>query len=100
MRPLEAYLDLLGQKATDKITGVKGVITSISFDLFGCIQAIVKPAGLDKDGKMQDGYWLDVQRLDVEKGKPMMDRPDFQSVAQYAATPSTHQHGPENKPTK
>lgn len=31
------HIDLLGLKAEDKVTGFKGVITTLSFDLYGCV---------------------------------------------------------------
>ena len=34
------HLELLGQKVEDKVTGFRGVVTTISFDLYGCIQAV------------------------------------------------------------
>jgi hypothetical protein len=70
-------LELLGMKAEDKVTGFKGVITSISFDLYGCVQALINP-GADKDGKLRDQSWFDVARLTLLGVEPVMDRPDFQ----------------------
>ena len=61
---LEQHVRLLGTHCKDKITGVKGVITSICFDLYGCIQACVTPNDPDKDSK-----WVDVTRLIVGKRK-------------------------------
>jgi hypothetical protein len=71
----QKHLDLLGHYAEDRVTGAKGVVTSISFDLFGCIQALVHP-GLDKDGKLQDRLWFDVCRLSVSE-KTAMEAPRF-----------------------
>jgi hypothetical protein len=69
-------IELLGLKAQDKVTGFKGVITSISFDLYGCVQAVVNP-GTDKTGKPVDSHWFDVSRLKVTSTTPVMERPDF-----------------------
>ena len=41
---------LLGRKARDQVTNAEGVITSVTFDLFGCIQALLKPP-IGDDGK-------------------------------------------------
>ena len=71
------HLCLLGLKVKDKVSGFEGVVQSISFDLFGCIQADVRAACVDKDGKLKDGYWFDVTRLHVLSRKPVMDIPDF-----------------------
>lgn len=73
---VQKHLGLLGLKVQDKVTGAKGVVASISFDLYGCIQAIVNP-GLDKDGKPQDSSWYDVNRLTVTDSEPVMQRPNF-----------------------
>lgn len=76
---VEKHLKLLGIVVEDKVTGFKGTVTSIAFDLFGCIQAIVTPfAG--KEGKVEDSRWFDVQRLIIKKKNPVMDMPDFGSV--------------------
>ena len=47
---LHKHLDLLGMQVRDQVTGYSGVVTSVCFDLYGCIQAVVHP-GTDKDGK-------------------------------------------------
>ena len=70
------YLALLGLKVQDKVTDYEGVVTSVSFDLYGCIQAVVNP-GLDKDGKPKETYWFDVTRLKVVNNIPIMDVPNF-----------------------
>jgi hypothetical protein len=50
MENVRQHLTILGKKAKDKITGVEGIITSISFDLYGCIQASID-RGVNKEGK-------------------------------------------------
>ena len=72
----QEHIELLGLKAEDVVTGFKGVITSVAFDLYGCVQAILTPA-VSKDGKRLDGSWYDVTRLKLGKGKPIMALPDF-----------------------
>jgi hypothetical protein len=81
--PIKKHLNLLGFKVKDKITGFTGIVTSVSFDLYGCIQAIVNP-GMDKDGKQGDSHYLDVNRLKIVSSKPVMDLPnfDFGSIAE------------------
>ena len=68
------YIKLLGFKGKDKITGFSGVITSISFDLYGCVQLVIQP-GLDKDGKQKEGHWFDAKRVEVTSTKPVMKNP-------------------------
>lgn len=72
----EKHLDLLGLKGKDLVTGFSGVITSISYDLYGCIQVIITPQ-IDKDGKRDDGRWYDVNRVKITGKKPVMKQPNF-----------------------
>jgi len=74
---IKQHMDLLGMKAVDKVTGFKGVVTSVSFDLFGCIQAIVTPE-VGEAGKQEDLQWFDVTRLRVTGEKPVMDLPNYE----------------------
>ena len=73
---IKKHLDLLGFRVEDKVTGMEGIVTSISFDLYGCIQAIVNP-GMGKDGKLKDQVWFDVNRLKIIGDKPVMKVPNF-----------------------
>jgi hypothetical protein len=70
------HLELLGKKVEDRVTGFKGVVASVSFDLYGCIQAVVNP-GMGKDGKLGEQTWFDIARLKVMSDKPVMAPPDF-----------------------
>ena len=85
-KQIEDAIQLLGKKSTDSVTGYKGVITSISVDLYGCVQALVVP-GLDKEGKMASGVWLDLNRLVISKEKRVMNCPHLENPK-----------GPEQKP--
>ncbi len=77
MNAYKTHIELLGFKAVDKITGFKGVIDSISFDLYGCVQALLKPT-INKEGAIPQSYWFDVSRLQVayDDGR-VVDLPDF-----------------------
>lgn len=68
------HIELLGCKAEDKVTGFKGTIDSICFDLYGCVQASLKPS-IDSEGRIPDGYWVDITRLKV--GKRVMAVPNY-----------------------
>ena len=93
---MEKHLELLGMKVTDKVTGEKGIVTSISFDLYGCVQAVIDP-GLDGEGKKKDSHWYDVARLKVTGKKPVMDVPDFTQHA-TPQTVSAGRQGAAEKP--
>lgn len=78
MPNVKNHLDLLGMRVEDRVTGLTGVVASICFDLYGCIQAIVNP-GLDKDGNTMESRWYDISRLKVTSVEPVMPRPDYET---------------------
>lgn len=73
------HLELLGLKAKCKVTGYEGVIESLSYDLYGCVQAALRPPAHSKDGetKLGDGRWFDVKRVEILDRTPVMGVPDF-----------------------
>lgn len=75
MSEVQKHMDLLGRPAIDKVTGFSGVVTALSFDLYGCIQVVLTPR-VGEDSKLKDEKWFDVSRLSMQ-GKPVMDRPNF-----------------------
>lgn len=89
---IDKYMELLGHRAEDKVTGMKGVITSLNFDLYGCIQVTLNP-GMDKEGKMRDSLWFDVARMKITSSKPVMDVPDFGEKE-----PEKYDKGPAERP--
>jgi len=72
---INKHIGLLGMKAKDKISGLAGVISSISFDLYGCVQAAITPPA--KKGEYISGTWFDLTRLEIVSKKRVMDIPDF-----------------------
>ena len=93
--PIQKHLDLLGHKVKDKVTDYKGVVISMSFDLYGCIQADVRPTGLNEKGKPTEGWWLDVNRLIVTSKVPVMEPPNF-----TCGDVAEGRKGPANLPPK
>ncbi|MNG26724.1 hypothetical protein D3C84_1117490 [compost metagenome] len=89
---VQKHLSLLGLRATDRVSGFSGVVTSIGFDLYGCIQAVLHP-GANSDGKMGESLWFDVNRLEIVDQAPVMETPNFEfgPVAEG-------RHGPADKP--
>lgn len=86
-------IDMLGLRAKDKVTGYVGTISSVSFDLYGCVQLALTP-DVSADGKLEGGHWFDVHRVDVQK-KRVMPVPNF---AAAAVQPKDFKHGPAEKP--
>lgn len=75
---MNAYMELLGLKCRDRVTGFKGIVSSVSFDLYGCVQVSLTPE-VDKEGKAGDGYWYDHKRIDVLDKTPVMARPIYET---------------------
>lgn len=89
---LDDTFALLGHHMRDKVTGMIGVVTSVSFDLYGCVQATIH-SGLDKEGKPAEQYWFDVQRLESTDKPRVMDPPDFGDMPA-----AEYDNGPADKP--
>ncbi len=73
---IKRHLDLLGLRARDKVTNLEGIMTSVSFDLYGCVQVVIS-APVGDDGKIPDGVWLDINRLEILSNTVVMPVPDF-----------------------
>lgn len=91
---VQEHMSLLGKVVIDKVTGCKGVVSTVSFDLYGCIQAVVVPPADDK-GKREAPAWFDVQRLTVVSKKPVMAVPNFEF-----GTIAEGRKGPAEKPQR
>lgn len=95
-------LKLLGLKVRDKVTGFTGVCESVCYDLYGCIQAAVRPMANNEKGEMPDGRWFDVSRLEVTDVAPVMEIPGGRFAVQRdqeRPTPS-QAFGPAEKPRR
>lgn len=62
----------LGDRVRDKITGFEGIATARVVYLNGCIQFCVDP-GVNKEGEMMKGEYIDVSQLEVIED---LDDPD------------------------
>ncbi len=80
---------LLGHRVKDIVTGFIGVVESVSFDLYGCLIAVVRPeVDKKKPGEGQDPHWFDLKRLVQISKSPVMPVPTFETAP-----------GPAEKPT-
>jgi hypothetical protein len=77
---INKHIKLLGLKAEDKVTKTKGVISSICFDLYGCIQVTITPKS--KENKLVQCYWYDISRLKILSKKPIIKRPNYEYGSQ------------------
>jgi hypothetical protein len=87
------HLGLLGKKVKDSVTGFEGTVTSICFDLYGCIQALIHP-GLNPEGKLAEQTWFDVNRLKVVNSTPCMLPPQYSETLTASGN-----KGPAEKPS-
>lgn len=87
----EILKNYIGYKVKDVVTGIEGIVTSISFDLYGCVQAAVD-RGVDNKNNFLDTLWYDINRLKIISNKPVMDSPHFKNVKTII------DNGPSNKP--
>lgn len=88
---VNTYLDMLGRNGEDRVTGFKGIATSLYFDLYGCIQVVLCPP-IGEDGKKKESAIFDVSRI-VISGPPVMEQPDW-----ISGPVSEGKHGPAEKP--
>ncbi len=89
---------LLGLKAKDKVTNFEGVITTVSFDLYGCCQVILTPQ-VGKDGAKTESLWVDSNRLDFgKKQERVMPVPMFAQATRSSTVAGAVDHGPNEKP--
>ncbi len=61
----------LGVMAHDRITGFTGRVTGLVDYISGCNQALIIPE-VDKDGRLVEGHWFDVQRIEVLPGEVLV----------------------------
>jgi len=55
----------LGDKVKDRINGFQGIVTGRAEYLYGCVQVVISPDRLGKDGDYLEGKWVDEDRVEV-----------------------------------
>lgn len=56
----------LGDEVQCKVTGFRGVVTSIAKCLTGCDRVTIQPP-ITKDGKHADALWFDINAVEILK---------------------------------
>lgn len=92
---INGVIDMLGFEAEDKITGCSGTISSVSFDLYGCIQVLLTPK-VKKGTETKVYGWFDVARIKIKSKKRIMEHPSFEQ--KYKTKENVN--GPAEKPMK
>lgn len=93
---MKHYIEMMGHKFRDRVTGYEGIAESVSFDLYGCVQVALRPpVAMEKDGpKVPDGRWFDASRLKQISKTRVMEVPTFERLASNVPMP-----GPADKST-
>lgn len=91
---IDATINMLGLKGRDRVTGFRGTITSVCFDLYGCVQMSLSPDAKEGDDDLKHGHWFDVSRVVVADEERAMPVPDFRAMA---TLPADFGHGPAEK---
>lgn len=92
MGSVKQHLQLLGTMQKDVVSEIEGMVSSISFDAYGCVQAVLSRKANKKTGEIPDGRWVDVKRLrDLGKDRVMQ-------VPAFAEMPVGAEAGPAEKP--
>lgn len=93
--PVRVHLDWLGRRVREKVTGARGVITSVSFDLYGCVHGLLTPARKPDGDKEHDSIWYDVKRLEAD---PEQDAAKVLEPPRYFLVAPGLENGPADKP--
>ena len=75
----EQHCQILGLHMRDIVTGIEGMVDSVSFDTYGCVQATLRRKVLE-DGKVPESMWFDVKRLQRTDTTRVMEVPVFPAV--------------------
>lgn len=86
-----------GDRVKDKVTGAAGIVIARSEWLNGCVQFAVKPPA-DKNGKMEDSFWVDADQLRVMKKAAVQAMPIISTPAPKAKP--TRTGGPMDTPAQ
>lgn len=91
---IEKTINMLGRKARDRVTGYRGTITSVCFDLYGCVQVWLTPDAAEGQTKLEHGHWFDVARMEFTTDVRVMPVPMFGGAK---TDPQEYAHGPAEK---
>lgn len=77
---MKEHFKLLGFRVREVVSGHEGIVTSISFDLNGCVQGLVMAPRDKKTGKLGESFWFDTKRLEALDKKAIRPLPTFEVV--------------------
>lgn len=65
----------LGDRVKDTVSGMTGIVMQIAETLHGCRRVQIERDKLNKDGSVQDGWWMDEPRVTVIKAGALKPSP-------------------------
>lgn len=95
MASMETLVGVLGIRVQDMATGLIGVVTSVSFDLSGCLQVLIAPPAKE-DGTLPERAWFDIGR--VQMLNRVVDAPGFSAYTLPKEKREDGVRGTEPKP--
>lgn len=76
------FLNDLGYQGEDCITGFKGIVSSVCFDVYGCVQYCLV-SKVDKNGEHKS-MWCDAKRVTTNKKKRVMTPPLYEKETPFS----------------
>ena len=55
----------MGDEVKDTLSGYQGIAAGFMRYLTGCDQILINPVGVDKEGKLRESHYFDVERVVV-----------------------------------
>ncbi len=103
---MKKYIDMLGYRYRDRVTKFEGIGSTVSFDLYGCVQIALTPEAKQdaKTGEqtIQDGRWFDASRLERVGKARVMEVPNYEKfdlpIHAQPVPPASHPPGAAEKP--
>jgi hypothetical protein len=79
MNVFEEHCQILGLHMRDMVTDIEGMVDSVCFDAYGCVQATLRRK-VNEKGIVPDPAWFDVKRLQRTDTTRVMPVPEFPAV--------------------
>jgi len=76
----------VGDEVKDQVTGFKGIVTTRSEYLYGCVRCLVVQQKLASDGKQLEGYYDEAQLIVLTKGKLKPTKEAAQKIEEKKST--------------
>ncbi len=69
------YFDVLGFEAVDVVTGFEGVVSDVSFNLYGCVMVTLTPKQHKDKIEEASNRWFDHKRITITSNARVLEPP-------------------------